>query len=464
MRDSMLKKIILPGVIFLVVVFFWLSVTPSGPSMYAEGEPEAFANMTWYNIWSWTDLGSYDRYSLTAYYPIALIDGHLLAPLYGIEFPSEEFQITSRFKLYYVFMIGIASCLTYFLAKRLSLDGLPALITALYMGLHKGWYWGFGTMSIIAVIPLLLIYGMMILFFWVTYLRTRKISHLIGYIISFLLIAGAWEQWINYLFFFVFFNLLLLLLPKARSVLMSDSNLDEDKRDGCRAIFLSGVVFPLVLFSVYMGFRLSVVGTQMSASTGEDAMTFSYPHSLGNSPGVWMLMVEDASANITLHLASTIESLFFPWKMLSQAVIFQYDVDLFNPAYASYSNVQHYLALTDWYSGLLSGFFFCTTIWILWYLRENKNGRDLLISGAGLILIYTGFLVHIPIMYRAYFAAPDFAGLLDYKHMFSVLGFSLLLGWGWEKITAKIANTRVKFIMTVIIGIWLIFTNVNKIH
>jgi len=43
------------------------------------------------------------------------------------------------------------------------------------------------------------------------------------------------------------------------------------------------------------------------------------------------------------------------------------------------------------------------------------------------------------------------------------LGFSLLVGWLWEKIVAKIARGRDKFIVTIILAFWLIFTNFSKI-
>jgi hypothetical protein len=47
--------------------------------------------------------------------------------------------------------------------------------------------------------------------------------------------------------------------------------------------------------------------------------------------------------------------------------------------------------------------------------------------------------------------------------MFSVLGFSLLVGWLWEKVMAKIAKAQDKFILTIIFVFWLIFTNFSKI-
>lgn len=462
----MLKRILFPSLIIFTVLLFWFIVMPPDAApAYGQGEPEAFAGMTWANVWYRTDLGSYDRYSPTAYVPVALIDGYILAPLYGIEFPSETFRFASRFNLYYIFMIGMVSGLTYLLARHLSLEPLPAMIMALYLGLHKGWYWGFRVMSIIAVIPLLIIYGIAILFFWTAYLRTSRKVFVTGYIVSFFLIAGAWEQWINYLFFFVGFNLLLLYAPNLQLAVTGISNASQDKTPSRWLISALGIAFPLVLFFIYMGFRAStLLDYQLSASTGEDAMIFSYLRSLGASPGTLKLMLEDVFVNATLHIASTIESLVFPWKLLSQAVVYQYDIDLFNPAHASYSNAYHYLSLTDWYAAFLSGCFFFATLWILGHLKVNRKGRDLLLAGSGLLLIYTGFLVHLPIVYRAYFAVPPYAGLLDYKHMFSVLGFSLLLGWGWEKLLTKVTKVKTGWIMTIVLVVWLIFTNFQKIY
>jgi len=92
----------------------------------------------------------------------------------------------------------------------------------------------------------------------------------------------------------------------------------------------------------------------------------------------------------------------------------------------------HYLAFTDWYAGLLFGLCLVFSVWL--GIHIIKNPKEVFTAGTGLILLWTGFIAHLPIMYRAHFIQPGWEGLLGYKHMLSVVGAGILIAWIFSKI------------------------------
>lgn len=112
-------------------------------------------------------------------------------------------------------------------------------------------------------------------------------------------------------------------------------------------------------------------------------------------------------------------------------------VNTFNLGWTEY-NPLHYRAFVDWYAGLLFGFFVLFTIEIILYIIRNKKSFDLPIMG--ILLIYCGPLIHLPIKHRTYFLLPDRASLLGYKHIISIFGFSILVGWILKEIKVNFEN------------------------
>jgi len=438
--------------------------------------------LTWSNIWSgnilsWYETERFYLYMPTSYTGVALFDRDFFSPALGIEFPSDEFIHAKRFAIVYLVLIIIVACLAYVLSRRLSLGILPSLVAAVYIGLIKGWRGGDGSMSLAMVTPFILIYGICALLFFISYLKSGRRLWLLGYMISFLLLVLASEFWVNYLAFIVLFSLLVLIKDnpwKLNTIGLSSvhkSSYDFRKSSSWTKsaivyikkrirsqgeVVLFGILIPVLIFLGYFIIRYQVIhDSVLSKNYEEDSMVFTYPSK--------SLMLEEMVVNASLHIRATVESLIFPWRPISRAVIANYDIHSFNPPNAGQDPIHHYLSLTDWYSGLLFGFFLCVTVWTIRKIKD-KEGFELYVPGIGLIFTYTGFLVHMPIRYLAYFSLPGYIGLLDYKHIYSVLGFSILVGWWTEIILFKIKNRFVRTAFVICLVLWIAYCNYSKIR
>ena len=435
------------GLLCVIIWSFWgnfiLSGTITSIPRYTKSDLMPIKDSNWINMWYWLDYGHYYRYSPTALILGGKIDRYLLAPLLGIEFPGKEFSFAARLIPIYIFLIVIVSCLTYWLAQQLSLGRSSAFVAALYIGLFKGWGYGFVYVNIIFAIPFMLIYGISVLIFWIYYLQKRQKRYVFGYIASLLLLIGAWDQWVNFGAFLVCVSGLLLI--KKRKI-------DWD-------IGLYGILFPFLLCAGYFAFRYPTIRSEVSRQATEAQYVFSYP-SLS-------LMFEEMFVNVSYHISDVIDSVLFPWPMLSQAMINNYDMDVYNPYNKKYTaqSVSHYITFADWYAGLLFALFLWATVVLIRYAWKNAGGSEktTLQVGIGLLLVYTGFLAHVPVMHRTYFLLPELIGMLGYKHMFSVLGFSILIGWGSDTFFQKYERFSVRAGMLVPLCLWIIFCNYSKI-
>jgi len=415
---TILDRLVIPFILFVTIIIFWsflwinyIKLVP----MYS-GEIVALEKANLKNMWVLTDYGRYFRYSPTGILGFGMLDRDLIAPALGIHFPSEDFLSAIRFVPIYILSFGVLSLLIYRFCRLLRLDILPSLIASFYFGINKGLSYSFKFASIIAV-SFFIIYCICTLFFWTEFYFKKKKIYLIGYYVSFLLMVGAWEQWVNFLVFIILFSLILMI----------------NKKDFDRTIILNGIIIPLIIFVIYFTFRLNSIKVE-SSLVSEAQYVFSYP--------TIPLMVEDIIVNISHHIADVVDSAIIPWPLLSQAVIHNYDMDQYNPynkSYTPYSSA-HYITFTDWYSGLILGIFLCSGILLIRYLWINK--KDLYIGLMGLLLTCCGFIAHLPIMYRTYFTLPGYADLMGYKHYISILGFSILVGWFFQKIKERVREKK----------------------
>jgi hypothetical protein len=215
---------------------------------------------------------------------------------------------------------------------------------------------------------------------------------------------------------------------------------------------MHGIVIPLLVFSVYMIFRYPSFVSETS-SIKEAQCVFSYP--------AISLMIEDMVVNASLHISDTIDSVLIPWPLLSQSVIRNFDMNIWNPfnkAYAPYPSM-HYRFLTDWYAGFLFCLFLGITGLFALYLQKNREEGY---SGViGIFLVWTGFIVHLPVMHRAYFAMPGY--LLGYKHVLSILGFSIFLGWAFKIVWCRLTRPLYYRGLLLLLSIWIVFCNYMKI-
>jgi hypothetical protein len=94
---------------------------------------------------------------------------------------------------------------------------------------------------------------------------------------------------------------------------------------------------------------------------------------------------------------------------------------------------------------------------LITYFKRNEG--EIPQGVIGPLLVYTGFAAHLPIMYRVWMTIPPSSELIAYKHYFSILGFSILLGWLVNKIHLRIKNPFIKRATVIILCAWLIFSN-----
>jgi len=407
------------------------------------GELKAISLADWKTMWTWTDYEAYYRYSPTGLLAIGMIDRYVLSPWLGIAFstqPTSQFAVALRLVPIIILGFVLLALLVYLLCRALSLGVRAAFIAGLFFGVNKAFAYYFYFVSTLALV-LLAIYAIGLLFFWTRYLKNRREVYLIGYYACLLLAVGAWEQWMNLLPFLLLFSILLMSHNK--------------KLD--RGILVHGMIVPMLIFLVYMFFRYPTLLLE-SSSVAEAQSVFSYPSV--------SLMIEDILSNASLLIAATFDSLLFPWPMLSQSVIYGYNMDTYNAydkLYTQYSTL-HYRAFTDWYAGLLFAFFLCFTLALINYLRKKPPQRS--VPAMSLVLVYSGYAIYLPLMYRAYFILPGVAGLLGYKSSLSILGASILIGWIIDRMlkseSKRISPRMASYIVLVLCG-WILLNNCVKI-
>ena len=189
-------------------------------------------------------------------------------------------------------------------------------------------------------------------------------------------------------------------------------------------------------------------------------------------------MAEDMISNASLHIADAVESALFPWSRLSHTItvgINPNEINTYNKivGYDRWSQA-HYMAFPDWYAGLLFGLSLVFSFWLAKYIYLNP--AEIYKGGVGLILLWTGFVAHLPIKYRAIFLIPSWEGLLGYKHMLSVVGVGLLIAWLFGKFHAWLIKKQALqpdrklgmynalfFAVFIGISIFLIFNNYEKV-
>jgi len=429
--------IIISIALFIFVSAFWvftynhaINVTPR---YHKQLEP--VRNLGWGEIWTWTNYGHYSRYSPIGMLAIGLLDRDYLAPALGIDPMSNAFENAGRLIPLYYLLFSCISILTFYLCRSLSLHTLPSLIAALYLGVNDGFSYFFYYVDTLAVC-LLLIFGICVIYFWIKYLNKQKPLFLVLYYIFFLLSIGSWDQWINLLLCIILFSIFLLFRKKANK----------------KRIIIHGLIIPLILFLVYLLLRLPAILNE-TGRTAEAQYVFSYPSK--------RLMIEDMVSNISHHIAGSIDALFFPWPMISQAVINKIDINQYNQynLFSPYADM-HYRAFTEWYVGLLFGVFMCGLGWIIYYFKEKTETHEIILLS--ILLIFIGFLAHLPVMFRIYFDLPGYVGLLNYKDSLTVLGVSILVGFLVNHFL-KIKNSKLLIILAIILNFWIVNNNYQKI-
>lgn len=426
------------GLLCLIVLVFWAGFASQHVHRFPEynvSEVEAIQQVDPLSMWFWTDYKSFHRYTPTGLLLIGLLDRHIIAPLAGVDFSDTDAAVRGeRFMwIFHLSFVGIAF-LTYTLVWKLFGHRWIAFLAGLYFGVNKAFFYFYLYTDTIAECMLLL-YAIPLLLFWRTYLRSGQRKHLVGFYVFFALCVGAWEQWVNLLAFLICFT----LYQRFRAGKWN------------RKALLHGVAVPSLVFVVFVTLRWPTMIEEVTVPR-EVQFVFSYPKV--------SMMVEDMAVNTSHHIADTVDSLLFPWPMMSQAVLHNYDMREWNRHNEVFPyGSMHYRYMTDWYSGVLLGAFIILTVLLLRRFRER--GEIASAGAIGLILIWTGFLVHLPIMYREVFVMPG--RLLGYKHVLSLLGASILLGWLLMQVRGRIRSAAWSRASVVLLASWILFCSATKI-
>lgn len=411
-------NICIPVLLFLIIVLFWIFTyknTLSGIFVPTyTGEMNALKTLSWTTIWKnvylSTDEYWYYRYSPTAWFPLALLDRDVYAPMLGINFPSPEFKVASRLIPFGIIEAGLLALAVFLLARSMKFSQKESFIAGIYMGSFKGIATFFRFASTVEAIFLLTIYISITVLFFLRYIQNYEKKYLLGYYLFFLLAVGAFEQWVNLLAFLILFSLLFILINHKWNKL----------------VILHGILIPFFIFIIYLIGKYPYLKLESSNPGQEAEYVFSYDSE--------KLMAEDIAVNASHHIADVIEPILVPWPMLSRTVVDGIDpaqINLWNYNHFRSWTKAHYMAFHDWYAGLILGIFSFFSILMIFYIW--KRPKEYLTAGVALILIWTGFLANLPIMFRVHFIVPGYAGLLGYKHMQSVVGAALLIAWAYGK-------------------------------
>jgi len=298
-QKKRIKNIALGILLVIIISTFWFYMHKNHIKIIPRysGALVAIDQANWKSMWTWLDFGNWYRYSPTGILGVGLIDRYFYAPLFNIEFVADTysaFGAATRMVPFFIINFIILALLTYVFSLELGLGSEIPFSIGLLFGVNKSFSYFFRFMSTIAA-SLMMIYIIFALFFWIKYLRTQKKRYLIPYYLFLLLTIGAWEQWLNFLVFLVLYSLITLFSVKEK----------ENKK----RILINGIAIPLLLFTIYLCFRIPQALNETSRVGAKAEYVFSYTSEL--------VMLEEIICNASYHISDTIESLLFPWPMLS---------------------------------------------------------------------------------------------------------------------------------------------------
>jgi hypothetical protein len=236
----------------------------------------------------------------------------------------------------------------------------------------------------------------------------------IGFIISLIVFALSWEQWLDYLVFLETSCLIGYLLCRRHAHL--------------RARYLNSIrlvaVTSAMVGAVYLVVRLPYSGEHFTAGHESDTI-FTY--------SAWLIGIDDLISSFFTYLYIAVTNFCPSWFNASNSLYhvgadqILREQDNYHPE-KTHLVAMHHLFFWHFYAGMvLLGF-------ILYFYRSLRRAwtapsYSAVLILALLVLIGTGFATHTIIKFRPYLSVP----LLAYKCIISVIGVSLLLSYGVTK-------------------------------
>lgn len=266
---------------------------------------------------------------------------------------------------------------------------------------------------------------------WTVGLRNAKI----GFVVSLVLFALCWEQWLDYLVFLLtgcgFFYLLCRRFPEV----------GRQYLDRVRFVALSTFLVAVA----YLAGKLPSTGEHFTPGHESDTI-FTYP--------ALTMGVEDVLSNLFTYPYIAATS-FLPSCFVSSNSLYHFGAEKLVQEQHGYHPeqthlvVMHHLFFWHYYAGIV----FLGFVWLIvkflrraWTQPEWHSIFPLVL----LWLIATGFATHTIIKFRPYLSVP----LLGYKCIGSVVGVALLLSYGLMRSVHLFADHR-KYVVA-ILGVWVV--------
>lgn len=233
----------------------------------------------------------------------------------------------------------------------------------------------------------------------------------VGFVVSLIVFALCWEQWLDYLAFLLCGCLLAYLRCRR------DPQLADRYRSRIRMVAISSSV----IAAIYLVVRLPYSGEHVTSGHESDTI-FTYSHRL--------IALDDLISNGFTYLYIAVTNFCPSWFNGSNSLYhvgadaILREQDGYHPQKAELV-VQHHLFLWYFYAGTV----FVGFAWLAYRSARQawttEKLRSLLVF-ALMLLIATGFATHTIIKFRPYLSVP----LLAYKCIVSVTGMALLVAFG----------------------------------
>lgn len=265
----------------------------------------------------------------------------------------------------------------------------------------------------------------------------------VGFIISLIVFALSWEQWLDYLVFLLASCLVAYLLCRRETQL--------------RERFLGRIRFVVVaaiaIAAVYLTVRLPYSGEHVTSGHESDTI-FTY--------STCLIGIDDVMSSLFTYLYIAITNFCPSWFNASNSLYHVGGETILaeqNGYHAEKTNLvfMHHLFFWHFYAGIVFLGFVLFSYKSLRRAWAQPSYSSILVL-ALLILISTGFATHTIIKFRPYLSVP----LLAYKCIISVVGVALLLSYGVMKLVDRLADSKKRHFL--VCGVWfaLVFIGMER--
>lgn len=229
----------------------------------------------------------------------------------------------------------------------------------------------------------------------------------VGFVASLVVLAFCWETWLDYFVFLCVVAVLGLLVRHWHKAAVPG-----------RPGFVLAAAFAVAV--PYLAVRVAYGGNH-NAGGSECELLTQHQH--------LSLMWEDYFSNVATYLFITVNNFVPHWVMTSSSVVSLGEAKLVaaqNGYHAAYAHFvpMHYHYFWHFHAGIV----FCAVAFAAVFLLRRAFTRPtvpVLVAGALLVLVVTGFSTHSLIKFRPYLSVP----VLAYKATLSILGMAVLLAY-----------------------------------